>query len=56
MKQEFMDRVPNPIEIDLEGVGHFSQEEAGPELSSLLIKFIVGQLEKASCSGDGDRR
>ncbi len=55
MKQEFMDRVPSPIEIDLESVGHFSQEEAGPELSSLLIKFIAGQLDQANSSGGEDR-
>ena len=55
MKQEFMDRVPNPMEIDLEGVGHFSQEEAGPELSSSLNKFIAGQLDPAGSSGDSDR-
>ena len=55
MKQEFMDRVPNAIEIDLKGVGHFSQEEAGPELSSLLNKFIAGQLDQAGSSRDSDR-
>ena len=55
MKQEFMDRVPNPIDIDLHGVGHFSPEEAGPELSSLLNKFIAGQLDQANSLGDTDR-
>ena len=55
MKQEFMDRVPNPIKIDLEGVGHFSQEEARPELSSLLNKSIAGQLDQAGSSGDAGR-
>jgi len=29
----------------LEGVGHFSPEEAGPELSNLLNHFIAGQLD-----------
>jgi hypothetical protein len=55
MKQEFMDRVPNPIDIDLHGVGHFSPEEAGPELSNLLNEFIAGQLDQANSSGDADR-
>ena len=55
MKQEFMDRVPSPIDIDLHGVGHFSPEEAGPELSSLLNKFLAGQLDQANSSGDTDR-
>ena len=50
MKQEFMDRVPSPIEIDLEGVGHFSPEEAGPELSNLLNHFIAGQLDSTRSS------
>ena len=33
MKEDFLTRIPNPTVIT-EGVGHFSQEEAGPELQS----------------------
>ena len=55
MKEDFLTRIPNPTIVTLEGVGHFSQEEAGPELSSLLNKFIAGQLDSVSSSGDSDR-
>ena len=36
-----MTRIPNPTEITLEGVSHFVQEEAGPELASLINDFIA---------------
>jgi len=44
MKDDFMTRIPNPTEVTLEGVGHFCQEEAGPELASLINDFIAGKL------------
>ena len=40
MKEDFMNRIPNPTEVTLEGVGHFCQEEAGPELATLISNFI----------------
>ena len=39
-KEDFMTRIPNPTEVTLEGVGHFCQEEAGPELAALINNFI----------------
>ena len=30
-------------EITLEGVGHFCQEEAGPELAAIMNNFIAGR-------------
>ena len=41
-KKDFMTRIPNPTEVTLEGVGHFCQEEAGPELANLINNFIAG--------------
>ena len=41
MKEDFLTRIPNPTVITLEGVGHFSQEEAGPELANLINDFIL---------------
>ena len=43
MKDDFMTRIPNPTEVTLEGVGHFCQEEAGPELAALINDFIAGK-------------
>jgi len=43
-KEDFITRIPNPIEVTLEGVGHFCQEEAGPELATLINNFIDGNL------------
>ena len=43
MKEDFMTRIPNPTEITLEGVGHFVQEEAGPELASIINDFIAAE-------------
>jgi len=46
MKEDFITRIPNPTEITLEGVGHFVQEEAGPELASIINDFIAeGNLD-----------
>ena len=41
MKEDFLTRIPNPTVVTLEGVGHFCQEEAGPELASLINDFIL---------------
>ena len=41
MKDDFINRVPNPTEITLEGAGHFIQEEAGPELAFIINDFIA---------------
>ena len=40
MKEHFLNRIPNPTVIDVEGAGHFIQEEAGPELAALINEFI----------------
>ena len=36
MKDDFLNRIPNPTVVTLEGVGHFVQEEVGPELAALM--------------------
>ena len=43
-KKDFINRIPDPIDVTLEGVGHFCQEEAGEELAILLDQFIKGEL------------
>ena len=43
MKPFFMDRVPTATEVTLEGVGHFCQEEVGPQLAELMNDFIAGR-------------
>ena len=43
MKDDFVNRIPNPTVITLEGIGHFVQEEAGPELAQIIHSFIKGQ-------------
>ncbi len=40
MKQDFVNRIPNPTIITLGGVGHFVQEEVGPELAQIINDFI----------------
>ena len=40
MKDDFLNRIPNPTVITLDGVGHFVQEEMGPELAQIIINFI----------------
>ena len=40
MKDDFVNRLPNPTVITLEGAGHFVQEEVGPELAQIIINFI----------------
>ena len=43
MKEDFVNRIPNPTIITLGGVGHFVQEEVGPELAQIIIDFIEGK-------------
>ena len=43
MKDDFLNRIPNPTVITLDGVGHFVQEEVGPELAQIIINFIEGK-------------
>ena len=43
MKDDFLNRIPNPTVITLGGAGHFVQEEVGPELAQIIIDFIKGQ-------------
>ena len=43
MKDDFLNRIPNPTVVTLEGVGHFVQEEVGPELAMLVSDFIAGR-------------
>ena len=55
MKEDFLTRIPNPTVVTLEGVGHFCQEEAGPEYAQLIIDFINGNpqsFEIDSISGN----
>ena len=41
MKDDFINRVPNPTVITLKGASHFVQEEVGPELASVINDFIA---------------
>ena len=43
MKDDFLNRIPNPTVITVEGAGHFIQEEAGPELAKIINDFIDGK-------------
>lgn len=43
MKDDFVNRIPNPTIITLGGVGHFVQEEVGPELAQIIKDFIDGK-------------
>jgi pimeloyl-ACP methyl ester carboxylesterase len=43
MKEDFLNRIPNPTVITLGGAGHFVQEEVGPELAQIMIHFIEGR-------------
>ena len=40
MKDDFLERIPNPTVITLKGAGHFVQEEVGPELAKIIDDFI----------------
>jgi len=43
MKDDFVNRIPNPTIITLGGAGHFVQEEVGPELAQIINDFIKGK-------------
>jgi pimeloyl-ACP methyl ester carboxylesterase len=43
MKDDFVNRIPNPTIITLGGAGHFVQEEVGPELAEIILNFIEGK-------------
>ena len=43
MKDDFLNRIPNPTVVTLERAGHFVQEEVGPELAALMNDFIAGK-------------
>ena len=43
MKDDFVNRIPNPTVITVEGAGHFIQEEVGPELAVIINDFIDGK-------------
>ena len=43
MKDDFLNRIPNPTVVTLEGAGHFVQEEVGPELADLIDDFMSGK-------------
>ena len=43
MKDDFVNRIPNPTIITLGGAGHFVQEEVGPELAEIIVKFMQGK-------------
>ena len=46
MKDDFVNRIPNPTIITLGGAGHFVQEEVGPELAQIINDFISGKEVK----------
>ena len=43
MKDDFINRIPNPTIITLEGAGHFVQEEVGEGLAQIISDFIEGK-------------
>ncbi len=43
MKDDFVNRIPDPTVITLGGAGHFVQEQAGPELAQIINDFIAGK-------------
>ena len=43
MKDDFINRIPNPTVITLGGAGHFVQEDVGPELAQIMNDFIAGK-------------
>jgi len=43
LAQQFVERVPGATQVTIKGVGHFVQEEVGPELAALMNDFIAGQ-------------
>ena len=46
MKDDFLNRIPNPTVITLGGASHFVQEEVGPELAQIISDFINGKPVK----------
>ena len=40
MKDDFLERIPNPTVITLKEASHFVQEEVGPELAKIIDDFI----------------
>ena len=46
MKDDFLNRIPNPTVITLGGAGHFVQEEVGPELAQIISDFIKNKPVK----------
>ena len=40
LKDDFVNRIPDPTVVTLKGVGHFVQEEVGPELAKIIDNFI----------------
>ncbi|MGI9326378.1 MAG: alpha/beta fold hydrolase, partial [Pseudomonadales bacterium] len=42
-EQVFLDRVPSAQNVTIHGAGHFVQEDAGPELATLMIDFMQGR-------------
>ena len=43
MKDDFVNRIPNPTILTLGGAGHFVQEDVGPELAQIINDFIAGK-------------
>ncbi len=43
MKDDFINRIPNPTVITVDGAGHFIQEEAGEELAEIINNFIASK-------------
>ena len=41
--EQFQNRVPGAVSVTIKGVGHFVQEEVGPELAALINDFIAGK-------------
>ena len=42
----FVRRIPGAINVTIKGVGHFVQEDAGPELAAMINDFIDGEVVK----------
>ena len=43
MADQFEKRVPGATRVVIEGVGHFVQEEVGPQLAMLIDDFVSGR-------------
>jgi haloalkane dehalogenase len=42
-EKAFLDRIPDAQNVTISGAGHFVQEDAGPQLASLINAFIAGE-------------